>query len=180
LLIRSDAALRAAGVVSQSRWVNGRMHHRYLVPLADGRMVKFESAVEPSIEVGAGRIAKKIKKGLKKVAKSKALGAVLKGISKLAKVVPIPGASALGEGLSYAAKAQKLAQQGKGIFKGKKKKPKALPAPAGKPAALARTQARSTAVKPVVPRPATRPLASTPGVMVKLDSGRRAIVTFVD
>ncbi len=186
LLRASDAMLAQAGVQVRSRWVNGRFEYQYLVPLADGRMVSFAATLQPTVEIGAGRIAKKIKRGIKKVAKSKAFGKVLKGLGTLAKLVPIPGASSLGQGLDMAAKAQKLAQKGKkafkavkGAVKGKKKKPAPKRLPAGKPATTMRAAAVRTAAKPKPQLPATRPLTANKGTIVQLKSGRKAIVTFV-
>lgn len=157
----ADEQLRAAGVVGQAQYRDGVMRYRYLVPMADGRRVSFEYAVRPVVEIGAGRIARKIKKGLKKVAKSKAFGKLLKAATFVSSVVP--GGQALGAGLAMAAKAQKMVAKARKAVKGAKGLVRGGRKAVGKGAKLL---ARSSAGVPA-------------GVSVTLPSGRRAVVTFV-
>lgn len=112
---RVNDLLEQAGVTAQSRYAGGVMYYRYLVPLRDGRLLAFESSVEPQFEIGAGRVAKKIKKGLKTVAKSKAFGKLLKAGAAISSMVP--GGQALGAGLALASTVQSKARSKGGLKK---------------------------------------------------------------
>lgn len=198
LLDQTNEALLRAGVQGQSRFVNGVATYRFLFPLRDGRMLAIESSVRPNFEIGAGRIAKKIKKGVVKVAKSKAFGKVLKAASVISSVVP--GGQALGAGLAAAATAQALAT--KAAAKGKKavqaikkgvqgaktavKAAKGVKAavkgkPAVKTAAAARTTVKALGKgKPAAALAASNSAHAGKGQLVRLPSGRQALVTFVN
>jgi len=191
LLEQANMKLQEAGVVMRSRFVNGVQEYEYLVPLIDGRHVSFRSRVRPTVEVGAGKVGKKIKAGLKKVAKSKAFSKLLKAGAAIASVVP--GGQALGAGLAVASKAKdiaaKAAKKGKKAVKAVKgavKGTKALTA--GKGAAKGKLAApKVTPTKLAAPRTALAKTSATPAVvptnkgeLVKLPNGRQALVQWVN
>jgi hypothetical protein len=172
LVATVNSNLQRAGVEQQRRIANGRVHYRFLVPLRDGRRMAFTAdAPLQNVEVG-GKIARKIKGGIKKaakgtvkvatkVAKSKAFGKLLKAGAAITSVVP--GGQALGAGLAAAAAVQsRVAKAGK-VVKGAKNavrvtaklgksKPKAKALP--KPKAKALPKPKPRALPPPPPPPA--------------------------
>lgn len=160
LVRQTNDALRAAGVQCQTRFVNGRAEARYLIPMRDGRLMAITAHATPDIVV-SGKVGKKIKEGLKKVAKSKAFGKILKFGSAIASVVP--GGQALGAGLAAASMVQKKVQAAK------KKGGKAPSGPQAVPAQKGKALPASAA---------PRALPATLGELVVLPNGRRARVVF--
>lgn len=112
-----------AGIRARTRMVNGAVVYQLLVPTPTRNIVITSRVLLPSeswetVEIGAGKIRKKLKKVAKKVAKAAKKVANSKVMKKLAKVVGpiaavVPGMQGVAAGIAVAKAAKKVVSAAK-------------------------------------------------------------------
>lgn len=134
---QAEQAVRNAGGRCGGQWGDDGYRYTVHLPRTDGRMHAFVGFEPVPGEIGAAKRLKKFGAKVKKAAKSKAFGKVLKAATAITAVVPgaqgVSAALAAGQVAARAAKKAKKGVKGiKALFgKGKKKPAKQAPKPKG-------------------------------------------------